>query len=103
MKRIILAVIICMLFAAPVFAGCTAKEDTWMYLETESFFAWARVARINVAQAVAMLMQDGREGNAVFVRKGTHLSLIEKIDEHISVLEYRGTPMIALNAIIRCD
>ena len=48
-------------------------------------------------------MQDGREGNAVFVRKGTHLSLIEKIDEHISVLEYRGTPMIALNAIIRCD
>ena len=102
-RKTILVVFMLVLLVGTAFGECRVTRDTWMYLETDSFFAWARMARVNPEQAVAMLLQDGREGNAVFIPKGSRLSLKKRIDDVVSILELRGVPMIAMNDFLRCD
>ena len=103
MKRIILAVIICMLFAAPVFAGCTVTKPTFMFLSVTRMLAFDKMVALNESQAWIMLGQDLRDGDAVMLDEGTPVELVERINKYISIVSFKGTNLIAVNHSLKCN
>lgn len=106
MKRLVLAFLFCGVFAISACAGCVTNKECFVCTDLDRFAAIDRVMSLSgatSAQSIKMAKQGFDDGVLIIVPAETKLDILEKINQHISWAEIKGTRVIIGNTFVKCD
>ena len=92
-----------LLLAGNTYAECVVKYDVAMYTNWNSA---ERIDRIQVLgtedQYIDRLARDIGSGDAIMVKKGTPVRILEKIPDNGLLIEVKGVPLYGYRRYIDC-
>ena len=102
MKKLALCVLLVICFTITAQAGCSVTKEHVMYFSLDRFLAVDRVLAVSPDQAMAMMVQDVIDGNAVWVKVGTKVNEVKKYNDYICVARIDHLLLISFNDFISC-
>jgi hypothetical protein len=103
-KKTIMALLVCLIFAGIANAGCVVVSRTIMYLDAPRFYRVAQICAVNQEQCTQMMLQDVSAGLAVVMEPGTNLDEAVTVPDNNRIIMCRigGVLLLGLSETVRC-
>lgn len=105
MRRLVLSLVMVVALVGVVQAQCWTNGESAFWLDANRFVAIGKVVAIGgpaSQQALAMLVQDVRDGVAIVLPAGTEIHVLKRPTPQTVVIELNGAVMCGLSQFVSC-